>query len=918
MSELSYFDRRMRAIGVENPAEHCFSCEKDGQVYQKRFFTKDRDGNVLIHFPRLGGGELEYLAGSAPKPMVRKRLQHPKGDMKYVSPKGSGVPLFLTPEVLKRYAQKVPTETLYLTEGEFKAYAASEQGLPIIGLVGINSIQERDTGDKEQKAVAHDNTLLSLIATLGVKHIDYLLDSDCFDLSQNEDKDITIRPRNFINAIWRWKQHALDVLGVTCSFSYIKPVLGAGVKLGLDDLLTTYEDEQTPDMKSAIIAAYKEAVATGEETRFFGHHRLKGLTLKKLKALFHFDTAQALIRHHAHALKQRKYFYVNNKKVRLTEDELLEELEVESSLQEGERGWFAIRKDGGRREVSNFRARVLYMIRTTGEGARVVELENEHGIRKTVVLRTPELVELSKFRTRCEDLGNFRFPGTAKDLEEMKARLYREVPVAKTIETMGWHKDGFWAYSNGIYNGSFQPINEYGMVEHEKELYFLPAESSMMAELGGWDAERAIRFKQNDEADFQTWAGLLFAAFGQKTHLLLAFVVASVFRDMLYEQYDNFPLLALVGPPGTGKNTAGASVMKAFLTNEKPLGLGGGTTPKGIQRRFAGRQNVPVWLDEFKNHLPDKTIEMLKNLYDGLGYLRASFSNDNRTTGSDILATCMLSGQEIPVKDPALLTRCCLVMFDRTTHSRAPLDALRTYEANGLTGLSARIAQHRHVVKAEFKRYYADLSKLIAAQVPDVQLPERLRHNYALLLAPLYLLLDKGLLQYPKDLMPLDMIPEAVARLKDQLAYQATGSELETFWDIVEKLVASNYLHPGQHFRVESAATFAVDDAVGQLPKDQTIVVIHLKQVHLLYSEWHRKVHGRNGLDKATLMGYLQRTDYRPYLGQKKQIKFGGKNTNGWCFHVEALDINWEPSAEPSFSHQASAAEAQPEPDLPF
>jgi hypothetical protein len=69
-------------------------------------------------------------------PFTRTRLRHPKGDCKYLSPKGGGIRCFIHTDVHETLTA-TPGLPLLITEGEKKAVCATLCGMPVIGLGGI-------------------------------------------------------------------------------------------------------------------------------------------------------------------------------------------------------------------------------------------------------------------------------------------------------------------------------------------------------------------------------------------------------------------------------------------------------------------------------------------------------------------------------------------------------------------------------------------------------------------------------------------------------------------------------------------------------------------------------------------------------------------------------------------------------------
>ncbi len=59
-------------------------------------------------------------------------------------------------------------------------------------------------------------------------------------------------------------------------------------------------------------------------------------------------------------------------------------------------------------------------------------------------------------------------------------------------------------------------------------------------------------------------------------------------------------------------------------------------------------------------------LEFLKGLYDGAGYLRGQYTNDNRTHSTEVNAGVFITGQDLPEAEAALLSRTVLLTFSKT------------------------------------------------------------------------------------------------------------------------------------------------------------------------------------------------------------------------------------------------------------
>lgn len=155
-----------------------------------------------------------------------------KGGPKYLMPKGRGVYPFLPPQLVEAYEAGRRIDTLYLTEGYFKAAKAAKHGLPIVGLSSITHYASSNT-KKMHPAV------VKIIEKCRVKNVVMLYDGDCLNLSPQalaEGGDLATRPNGFFQSMVNVRELLLDY-DVAVWFAHVNSADLPGQPKGLDDLL---------------------------------------------------------------------------------------------------------------------------------------------------------------------------------------------------------------------------------------------------------------------------------------------------------------------------------------------------------------------------------------------------------------------------------------------------------------------------------------------------------------------------------------------------------------------------------------------------------------------------------------------------------------------------------------------------------
>lgn len=254
---LPFAEQQLRELGVtqENnkitvidpEAEHpmpkqseikCFEVDRNGNL-RINFWTIDRQ---LIPFYKSGNGKMSHY--NATRDFFHQvRLKEPKGDTKYIIPKGQGSIPYFPPKLCQYFEEEKEIETLILTEGAKKAWkimVVSDQ----VSCVGLTSITHYR--DQETKTLHHD--ILRLIDRCKVQNVVVLWDSDCLNISEKDltaGEDLTRRPATFYNALKQIRQMLLahnEQLSVF--FYHILSDSLPGNPKGLDDLVLAAEQEQ--------------------------------------------------------------------------------------------------------------------------------------------------------------------------------------------------------------------------------------------------------------------------------------------------------------------------------------------------------------------------------------------------------------------------------------------------------------------------------------------------------------------------------------------------------------------------------------------------------------------------------------------------------------------------------------------------
>lgn len=542
--------------------------------------------------------------------------------------------------------------------------------------------------------------------------------------------------------------------------------------------------------------------------------------------------------------------------------------------------------------VSNFTMRVLYLI-VGAHPKRIVEIKNVHGRAATIDFAIEDLISIEKFKGRVESQGNFLFEGNATHLARIKNKLYTFERPSLEIARLGQHKDLFWAWANGIYDGTtFVPVDDKGMAEVNGEHYYIPVFGSTRAD-DDEDLRNYRRFLHRENATtFAEWARQFCTVYGDNGKVGIGFFFFALFSDIIFERTKAAPMLFLFGQRGSGKGTMANSLMSLFGHAQDPLMLGGASTVVGFMRKLGQFSNAIVWLDEYKNDIGERKIESLKNIWDRVGYERGVKDSTNKTQTTPVTSSAIISGQEIPNVEPALFSRTCLCEFramQRTQGEVNDFNRLRALEDAGITNVTLEVLSHRPAIRAEFFKHYAEISAAMRAALGEVI--ERQIINYSILAATIAVLETR--LPIPFTLAEYLVLCERhIMRQRDMMKQ---SNEVQQFFEMIGFLLSAGEIKDGTDIHIH-----------------QGFIKVRLIKIVPLYREYSRR-QGQKALDKGTLMNYIENSDaYSKTESKKANHRFPDLTNPTSCtvfLHTAVRDLYGI-----DFSQILQPADNQPEP----
>lgn len=556
--------------------------------------------------------------------------------------------------------------------------------------------------------------------------------------------------------------------------------------------------------------------------------------------------------------------------------------------------------------VSNFAIKPIIFIEGAKESIRLVEITNDKNITRILDINSRNFVELGPFKQTIEGRGNYRFEGKPEHFAKLKAKVYDEMPTAFPIYTLGQHKEGFFAFANGILNeGKFTPVDEYGLVLYNDTRYYLPAYSKIREHVKSDDVENDYQDEQyyvytsgDAPCTWSEWTALMRQVHGDNAIVGILYLCSCIIREKIFERLDNmFPHLNMFGLPGSGKNQLAASLLAIFGKYRPPVHIIN-ATDAAFFRRIAQVRNGLAWYDEYSNNADHKRIEALKQFADGTGRARAQVDNPNRTTSSQVNGGCILSGQQQPTADIALFTRCISLNFSNTEFDAAAKERharLKKYEQEGrLTAFTGALHAHRPAMlenfPLEFEAAYTRFQELVAGN----PVMDRILRSYSAMLTTYRLLKDKMQFSFTEAEVENTLL-KSILTQRDSVFQE---NEVSIWWRMVEFLLANGDIEHGTDLIVEEVTdeTYDLDWKGTKETKDykppRRLLYLYLARVHPLYLDRHYRQRNVKGLDVEALKYYLKASG--AWEGFKRGKKFQGATKACLVFDAEKLPFELE------------------------
>lgn len=513
--------------------------------------------------------------------------------------------------------------------------------------------------------------------------------------------------------------------------------------------------------------------------------------------------------------------------------------------------------------ITNFRMEVEAFIESDIDSKRVVRLISEKGEVKTDTISTDVFTSPAEWKKFLGKKGNFFFYGSSMDLTILQRMTFEMSENAEEVNALGYSKRyGVWVLGNGIVKGQrlIEP-DKIGMVEG----LYLPwtAEGNEFNE--NYLDFRRCEFRESS-LSVSDWFQAVSECYGIGPAIMgAAFITASLNFDFIAHRHKHFPELMVWGQRGSGKNSFVEFLLSLF-GEIKPSNLTN-VTVSHISRSASQAYNIPKWFDEYGKEVPEKNLQALKGWYDLTARGTGVKDQTNMTKEGGVTRPLIITGQELPTDNEALLSRMLLIQFDQIKDDP---DRRRNYERwklkleQGMGKALLQLTSMREIIIEKYQSRLQEISLMMSEEMitANLMVDSRLVGNYAWVVTPLVIAIEAGLPIFGQNSNPAgevsDLLNYVIDFMKRQAESEATADEVNIFWKYFMEMIEGGKLIQDFHFAIDTV-------------KSDTYLGIR----GIAFSEFtqhYQAVNRKAFIPEKVLAAYLRKRPY--YFGYDKKVSY--------------------------------------------
>lgn len=316
--------------------------------------------------------------------------------------------------------------------------------------------------------------------------------------------------------------------------------------------------------------------------------------------------------------------------------------------------------------ISNFVINIRANFYTEEGIVRQVELVNQFGDKSGVFsLEAAPMAGVNEFKKFCFNKGNYVFNGNAQDLNNIWEFefLHDTGEVIYMPEMIGKISSKIWLFGNmAVYDNKIYRPDDNGIIWIDDKGYRPQSQNIEKSFLKNDSDINSIPILAERPVDINEIVQKLHHTLnGYEAETLIGWVIATIFSDDIFKQHRCFPLLFAYGKMRSGKSTALSWISCFFGRREEGYKMDKSTTQNGIIRAASYRGSLGTWFDEYRNGENGNKADLFRSMFNRQASLKGTNSSFRIKT-FNTNSTIMLSGEETP-DDAAFFSRCVFLKF---------------------------------------------------------------------------------------------------------------------------------------------------------------------------------------------------------------------------------------------------------------
>ena len=497
------------------------------------------------------------------------------------------------------------------------------------------------------------------------------------------------------------------------------------------------------------------------------------------------------------------------------------------------------------------------------------------------------------------------FNGEEWQWKAIKTYMSRHFVMCSEVKTYGNQQgegmsrkadEQFFAFANGIFHNvegkwQFEPVNELGVVTHNKNNYYLPAFSTIYAGSGKqsdkYELISQLVYKEvpaEKRVTFEKWALLMDQVYkiNDNGKWALIFAIMCAFRSNIHCIDRLFTAPFFMGPMSSGKTQIAISIRSLFISPNIPIFNLNTGTDAAMATIMGMFKDVPVVLDEYNNKdISDNKFQALKGIvYDGDGKQKRKGTSGREIENDKVFAPVVICGQETPQRDDnALMSRVIVCEVpkprNRTQEEVRIFEELKTIEDPNKVGLSnvlLQILELRPMFMDHFRHLKQEAYNELKQDVINSGEMDRLMKTASLFLGTVKLIEQYSSLQLPFTYAEFFKI--AQEKIRFQLSLIRSTDKLAMFFTAVNNMIDTKQVIEGREFLIEHPKKVTGKDSRGDqhtftFEPDTNIMFIRLSSV---FSIFDRSGYNSEGSTLSTIEQNLR--SHPSYIGTVPSRRF--------------------------------------------